>query len=92
METEDGADDFSAVDYCWKLIDLDKYRLHTQNLLIIFDYPNESKISVDNITQFGLRPQKLRQLFNKLGYYYRWFVISSEVKIANFHHESNSNL
>ena len=34
-------------------------RLHTQNHTIILDYLNLSKISVDKITQFGLRTPEL---------------------------------
>ena len=38
------------------------------------------KISVDKMTQFGLRPPELRKLLDKLGDYYRWFVIYGKVK------------
>ena len=40
-----------------------------------------SEILVDKITPFGLKPPELRQLFNKIGDYYRWFVISIKVKL-----------
>ena len=37
-------------------------------------------------------PLELRQLFNKLGDYYCWFVILSKVKIGVFHDNIKGNL
>ena len=42
--------------------------------------------------QFGLRHPELRQLFNKLRYFYGWFVISRNIKIGDFHNKIKSNL
>ena len=40
---------------------------------------------MDKVTQFSLRPPELRSLFNDLGDYYRWFVVSNKkIKVANF--------
>ena len=74
------------------MLNLEEYRLHTQNQLIILDDMKLLKITVDNITQLGLRPPELRQLFNKLGYYYCWFVIPIKVKIGDFHNKIKSDL
>ena len=51
-----------------------------------------SEISVDNITKLGIIPPKLSQLFNKLGYFYYWFVIPSKSKIGDFHNKLKSKL
>ena len=51
-----------------------------------------SKISVDNITQFDLRPPELCQIVNKLEEYYYCFVISSKVKIGYFHIKTRISL
>ena len=80
--TEDGAYVISAVEAFCRLLDIYEYRLKNQNKLIILDALKLSKTSVDKITQFGLIPSELSQLSNKLGYYYRWFVIPSKVKIG----------
>ena len=51
-----------------------------------------SNISVDKITQFGIIKPELHQLFNKLGYYYHWFVISIKVKMGGLHNKTKPNL
>ena len=73
------------------MLDIDEYRSHTQNQLLILDNLKLSKISVDRITQFDIRPPELRQLFNKLGYYYSIFVISIKVNIGYFRDKIKSN-
>ena len=35
---------------------------------------------MDKVSQFGLRPPELMQLFNYLGDYYRWFEIGEKIK------------
>ena len=74
-KTEYGAYSISAVEAFGGFLDIYEYSLHTQNQLLILDYLKLSKISVDKITQFGLRPPELLQLFNKLGDYYCWVLI-----------------
>ena len=67
---EDDAYVIAVVEYFRMLFDQEKYRLHTQNQILILDYLNSSKISVDNITQFGLRTPELCELFHKLANYH----------------------
>ena len=56
------------------MLELEEARLHTANQLLILDDLKLSKISVDKVTQFGLRPPEL--LFvDRLGEYYRWFLL-----------------
>ena len=85
IQNEDGAFVGSAIDGFRKSLDLDDWRLHTPNQLLILDDLKLSKVSVDKVTQFSLRPPELRSLFNKLGNYYRWFVVSkTKVKVQAF--------
>ena len=43
-----------------------------------------SKISVDKVTKFGIIQPEFLKFCNKLGDYYRWFVISKEkIKLQN---------
>ena len=44
------------------------------------------------MTQFGPRPPDLRELFDKLRYYYRWFVISGKVFKNMFQEKITINL
>ena len=60
----------AAVEDFQRLIDIDEYRRHTQNKLIILYVMKLSETPVDNITQFGLSLPELHQLFNKIGDYY----------------------
>ena len=55
MVTEDGAYFIAVVVDFMGLIDIDEYRLHTQNQLLILNDLKLSKISVDKITKFGIR-------------------------------------
>ena len=54
-ETEYGAYVIAAFGAFWRLLDIDEYRLHTKNQLLILDDLKLSNILVDKITQFGLR-------------------------------------
>ena len=60
-------------------------RLQTQSQNLIVDDLKLSKISVDKVTQFGLRPLELRRIIPKLGDYYCWFIVDSKkVKVDDF--------
>ena len=49
-------------------------------------------MSIDKVTQFSLRPPEFLQLFNTLGEYYRWFVITSKVKSDEFENKITISL
>ena len=52
-----------------------------------------SKISVDKITQYGLRPPELLRFINMLEKYYRWFeIIPGKVKVREFKDYISTNL
>eukprot|EP00957_Ditylum_brightwellii_P052664 3992653-Ditylum_brightwellii.AAC.1 len=62
--TEDGAYTCSAIEsFCCTRINFDTGRLQTPNQHLIIDYLKLSKISVDKVTQFGLKPSELRRIF-----------------------------
>jgi predicted GIY-YIG superfamily endonuclease len=54
------------------------WRQHTVNELRIVDDLKLSKISIDRISLFSLRPPELRLLFNTPRNYYRWFSIENK--------------
>ena len=70
--TEDGAYTCSAIEsFCPTTMNFDTGRLQTASQNLIIDDLKLSKISVDKVTQFGLRPPELRKIFTKLGNYFR---------------------
>ena len=48
---------------------------HRDEELLVLQGLFNSPISVDKITKFSVRPPELRQIFRKVGNYYRWFII-----------------
>ena len=51
------------------------WRQHRDPELLILQGLFSSKISIDKITRFSVRPPELRELFRQVGNYYRWFII-----------------
>ena len=79
---EDGAFIGSAVDSFRRSLDMDEWRQHTANQVLVLDDLKLSKLSVDKITQFSLRPPEFLKVFDKVGEYYRWFSISkTKIKV-----------
>ena len=66
---EDGAFVTTAIDNFQNNADLPDWRTHSANQNLILDDIKLSKISIDKVTQFGLRPPEFRGLFNMLGNY-----------------------
>ncbi|MGB0405008.1 MAG: hypothetical protein ACPGDB_02325, partial [Fusobacterium sp.] len=62
-------------------------QLRDSELLTLEGTVVNSKVSVDKVTQFSLRPPELREIVTKVGLYYRWFFIDN-VKI----HESRLDM
>ena len=77
---EDGAYIETAVQSFRMSLGLNYHRLHTANQLRILDDLKLSNMSIDKVTQFGLRPPEFVNLFDTLGEYYIWFIIPSKVK------------
>ena len=77
-DKEDGAYVGCAMDVFRNSLDgLEEWRMTTQSQILITDDLKLSKVSVDKLTQFSLRPPEFLTLFNKVGEYYRWFVIDT---------------
>lgn len=66
---EDGAYVETAVQNFRRSLGLEGYRIHSENQLLILDDLKLSKMSIDKVTQFSLRPPEFLQLFNTLGEY-----------------------
>jgi len=58
--------------------DLAQWRQHTPNQLLILNDLKLSKMSVDKINRFSLRPPEFLELSDNVGAYYRWFYISKK--------------
>ena len=50
-----------------------EWRLHTNSQRMILIGLQHSKISIDKITKFSVRPPELLHIFDQVGNYYRWF-------------------
>ena len=83
LENEDGNYITTEVDnFRRNALHLDAWRWHTDSQLLILDDLKLSKISIDKVTQFSLRPPELMSLFDTLGNYFRWFQISkNKIKV-----------
>ena len=82
---EDGAFITTSIESFRRQNDMEEWRLHTDNQLLILDDLKLSNMSVDKVTHFSLRPPELLQICDKLGDYYRWFHTSKrKVKISDF--------
>ena len=79
---EDGGFIGSVVDSFRRSLDMDEWRQHTANQVLVLDDLKLSNLSVDKITQFSLRPPGFLKVFDKVGEYHRWFSISkTKIKI-----------
>ena len=58
-----------------------QWRQHTTNEMKLYEDLKLSKVSVDKITLFSLRPPELRGFIDNVTHYFRWFSI--EKKILN---------
>ena len=62
-----------------------EWRKYTNNEVQILKDIQQSSISVDKISQFGVKPPELRYLFRKIEYYYCWLTICKGIKILLLH-------
>ena len=77
QDVQDGVYLCAAVDTFRRSVGLDEWRQHSVSQKLILDDLKLSKISVDKVTRFGLRSPEFLYIFDKLGDYYRWFLISN---------------
>ena len=64
-------------------LNFDNWRKHTPSQNLMLDDLKLNTVSVDKVTQFGLRPPELRSLFNNLGDYYRWFLVDGKISFED---------
>ena len=76
--TEDGADAGILSDIVRRDMLLDDWRYHTDSEILILEDIKKSKLSIDKISQFSIRPPELRCLIDQVGNYYRWFEVLNE--------------
>jgi len=56
-------------------LDLPQWRTFTNNQLMVIEDFKSTNSGIDKITEFSLRPPELRDVFNMVGKYFRWFHI-----------------
>ena len=52
---------------------LEEWRQYTDSENLALDDIKTSKLTIDKVTQFSIRPPELCFLFDQIGNYYRWF-------------------
>ena len=75
-------------------LQLPTWRQHSNSELLLLDNSLSTGITLDRISEFGIRPPELRVLFDTVGNYFRWFHISqimideermNELVVTNIH-------
>ena len=85
QDVEDGAYVGTAIDTFRRSMGLNEWRQLSINQKLILDDLKLSKISVDKVTRFSIRPPEFLKFFDKLGDYFRWFSISdNKIKVDDF--------
>ncbi len=62
---------------------LPQWRQFTTSQVILINNTFFSKVSLDKVTMYGMRPPELRVSIRSIGNYYRWFVRSSKSYATN---------
>ena len=92
-QIEDGAFIITSIESFCCQNNMEEWRLYTDNHLVILGDLKLSKMSIDKVTHFSLRPPELSQICDKLGDYYRWFHISKrKVKVSEFPKKLNEDI
>ena len=60
---------------------IEEWRNHTDNEVQILKDIKQFLTAVDKISQFGVRPPKLRYLFDSVEHYYCWFCESKTISV-----------
>ena len=80
---EDAAEVGVLVDSIRRAKRLPAWRQLSEPELLVAQDTQTSNTKIDKITQFSLRPPELRKLFDKVGEYFRWFVVSPKKHTRN---------
>ena len=90
---DDGADAGVLSDIVRKDMINDEWRHHSDSERLILEDIKMSKISIDKITQFSIRPPELRYLIDQTGNYFRWFkIIPQQLKEDDLREELSDDL
>jgi predicted GIY-YIG superfamily endonuclease len=77
-DAEDGSHIGSISDDIRRNLELEEWRQHKNNEIMIIHDLRRSNVSLDKVSIFSIRPPELRQLFNRIGFYFRWFQVSNK--------------
>ena len=69
----DGVDTSFVCNNIRKKKGLEEWRQLTSSELIILEGATTTRVSIDKITKFSLRPPELKEIVTQVGMYYRWF-------------------
>ena len=75
----DGVDTSFVCNNIRKKKGLEEWRQLTSSELIILEGATTTRVSIDKITKFSLRPPELKEVVTQVGMYYRWFYIKPKV-------------
>ena len=79
VTVEDGSEIGNECNNAREELTLPSYRQLTNTQLLILSEKKKQKSKVlDKISEFSIRPPELRNCFDQVGMYYRWFVITKE--------------
>ena len=72
---EDGAQVGIVSNEIRRGLDLPEWRQHSDSEMLTLEDLKMSKVSIDKISEFSVRPPEFRSIFDYIGQYYRWFSI-----------------
>jgi hypothetical protein len=72
---EDGAQVGIVSNEIRRGLDLPEWRQHSDSEMLTLEDLKMSKVSIDKISEFSVRPPEFRSIFDYVGQYYRWFSI-----------------
>ena len=76
---QDGVNVGSTSDGVRRTLNLEGWRQHREEELMMVSDFKQSKVSIDKISLFSLRPPELKVLIKKPGQYFRWFSVTKKV-------------
>ena len=68
---------------------LPEWRKHTSNQITTYTDLKQSRVIIDKISQFSMRPPEFLNIIDMVGNYYRWFFIDMKDKVKGDDLEKN---
>ena len=69
--------------------DLPEWRKHISNQITTYTDLKQSRVIIDKISQFSMRPPEFLNIIDMVGNYYRWFFIDMKDKVKGDDLEKN---